>query len=49
MTYRQIDDYLEGLEVDAAAAESIEARYLQTRHKRAEPVTPFDSWWRSHQ
>ncbi len=46
ITYAQIDDYLEGLEVDAATAELIEARFLQTRHKRTVPVTPADTWWR---
>jgi NAD+ synthase len=47
ITYEQIDDYLEGHEVDDAVAELIEQRYLLTRHKRTVPVTPFDSWWRS--
>ncbi len=46
LTYEQIDDYLEGLEVDAAVAESIEQRYLLTRHKRTVPVTPVDTWWK---
>lgn len=46
LTYDQIDDFLEGLEVDSAIAEVIEGRFLQTRHKRATPVTPFDWWWR---
>lgn len=41
LTYRQIDDYLEGLDIDSAAAEAIELRFLQTRHKRAVPATPF--------
>ena len=42
-----IDDYLEGREVDAEKAAAIEARYLGTRHKRAEPVSMFDDWWKS--
>jgi NAD+ synthase len=46
LTYQQIDDFLEGLDIDPAVAETIEARYLATRHKRAEPVTMFDAWWR---
>ncbi|RXZ47007.1 ammonia-dependent NAD(+) synthetase [Agromyces binzhouensis] len=46
LTYRDIDDFLEGREIDDLVAERIEARFLQTRHKRAEPVTMFDSWWR---
>lgn len=46
ITYTQIDDYLEGKEVDAAVAEKLEARYRATEHKRRTPVTPFDTWWR---
>ncbi|ASN50803.1 ammonia-dependent NAD(+) synthetase [Sinomonas sp. R1AF57] len=45
ITYEEIDDYLEGREVSDSAAESIEKRYLLTRHKRATPVTIFDTWW----
>ena len=46
LRYADIDEFLEGGEIDPAVAERIEARYLQTRHKRAEPVTMFDAWWR---
>jgi NAD+ synthase len=46
ITYTQIDDYLEGREVDAGVAEELEARYRITEHKRRTPVTPFDTWWR---
>lgn len=46
LTYAQLDDYLEGREIDPGVAASIEARYLATRHKRTVPVTPFDDWWR---
>lgn len=46
LSYTQIDDYLEGKDVDDATAEAIEARYLGTRHKRTVPVTPTDTWWR---
>jgi NAD+ synthase len=46
LSYRDIDDYLEGRDVSDAVATAIEARYLDTEHKRATPVTPFDSWWR---
>lgn len=46
LTYEQIDDYLEGREVEADAAKAIEHRYYITRHKRTVPVTVFDSWWR---
>lgn len=46
LTYDEIDDYLEGKEVTDAVAEKLERMYLTTRHKRAVPVTPFDTWWR---
>lgn len=46
LSYRDLDDYLEGAEIDEAVAERIEARYLQTRHKRTVPVSMFDDWWR---
>lgn len=39
ITYNQIDDYLEGEEVDEEVAEAIEQRYKATMHKRALPVT----------
>jgi NAD+ synthase len=45
LTYADIDAFLEGEEIDELIAEQIEARFLQTRHKRAEPVTMFDGWW----
>jgi len=47
LTYQQIDDYLEGEEVPEAIAVAIETRFITTRHKRAEPVTMFDDWWRN--
>lgn len=46
LSYQQIDDYLEGHDIEPAVAEAIEARFLATRHKRAVPVTPFENWWR---
>lgn len=46
VTYAQIDAYLEGHEVDQAAAERIEQMYQNTRHKRTVPVVPFDGWWK---
>jgi NAD+ synthase len=45
LSYTQIDDYLEGKDVDAAVGEALEARFAATRHKRALPVSPADSWW----
>jgi len=49
LSYTQIDDYLEGNDLDESVAEAIEARYLATRHKRQPPVTPSDSWWKAAQ
>ncbi len=47
LSYGQIDDYLEGRDIDPAAAESIERRFIASRHKRAVPATYMDKWWRS--
>ena len=48
VTYAQIDDYLEGRDgVPAEAAERIERLFLASRHKRAVPATPADTWWRA--
>lgn len=46
LSYEQIDDYLEGREVDAAVAAALEARYRMSAHKRTVPVGPADDWWR---
>lgn len=46
LSYADIDAFLEGHEIDPAVAEKIEARFVQTSHKRAEPVSMFDGWWR---
>ncbi len=46
LSYTQIDDYLEGEEVAPEVAVAIETRYIATQHKRREPVTMFDDWWR---
>ncbi|MED5803780.1 ammonia-dependent NAD(+) synthetase [Gordonia sp. Z-3] len=47
VNYADIDRYLQGEDVEAAAADVIESTYLRTRHKRALPVDPYDSWWRN--
>ena len=47
LSYPQIDDYLEGKQIDEAAAEAIERRFLGSRHKRTVPATPADAWWRA--
>ncbi|TSB45155.1 ammonia-dependent NAD(+) synthetase [Alkalicoccobacillus porphyridii] len=46
MTYEQIDDYLEGKEIDPSVAENLEARYDKTEHKRELPATIYDTWWK---
>jgi NAD+ synthase len=46
LTYAEIDDYLEGVDVTPDLAARVEAVYLATRHKRTVPVTPLDTWWR---
>jgi len=45
LKYHDIDAFLEGEEIDPEIAERIEQRYLETRHKRAAPVSMFDDWW----
>ncbi|MEX5300116.1 ammonia-dependent NAD(+) synthetase [Kocuria sp. CPCC 205292] len=47
LSYDDIDDYLEGREVDDAVAEKIEHRWRITRHKRTTPATLLDDWWRA--
>lgn len=47
LTYRDLDTYLTGGDVDEAVAEAIEQRYLLTEHKRQVPVSLFDDWWRA--
>ena len=46
LTYSQLDDYLEGVDVTAELAAKVESVYLATRHKRTVPATPLDTWWR---
>ncbi|MFC6169198.1 ammonia-dependent NAD(+) synthetase [Loigolactobacillus jiayinensis] len=43
--YDDIDDYLEGKNIDPAAAAKIEGWYLKTAHKRHLPITIFDKFW----
>lgn len=44
--YTEIDDYLEGKKVSAAAAKRIEHLHCTSRHKRAMPANPQARWWR---
>lgn len=46
LRYDEIDDYLEGREIDEASAENLESIFLRTRHKRTVPVSIHDTWWR---
>ncbi|MEE2031195.1 ammonia-dependent NAD(+) synthetase [Rhodococcus chondri] len=46
MTYSEIDDYLEGKDVTGELVEKLERQHRITRHKRAMPVAPSDTWWR---
>jgi NAD+ synthase len=47
ISYRDIDAYLQGQDVEEVVAEAVEAKYDSTRHKRHLPATPFDTWWRT--
>ncbi|MFE3190311.1 ammonia-dependent NAD(+) synthetase [Nocardia sp. NPDC059240] len=46
LKYSQIDDYLEGKPVGPEVSDRLETIFRNTRHKRAVPVTPLDTWWR---
>ena len=46
LTYRELDDYLEGRPAPSAVADRIEALHRTTEHKRRGPVTPQDTWWK---
>ncbi len=48
VTYEEIDDYLEGKDIDSNAKEKIENHYVKTRHKREGEVTLYDDWWKQH-
>lgn len=45
VTYDNIDDYLEGKEVDDKVRQIIEGHYLRSQHKRHLPITVFDDFW----
>jgi len=47
LEYADLDDFLEGEDVEPDVAEAIEKRYLSTEHKRQVPVSMFDEWWRA--
>ncbi|WP_390885261.1 ammonia-dependent NAD(+) synthetase [Corynebacterium argentoratense] len=51
VSYREIDDYIEGAVPDdaipARAHERLEHLWRTGEHKRHLPVTPYDQWWRA--
>ncbi len=47
VSYDQIDDFLEGKQVDPRAAATLERRYQITEHKRQGPVTIYCDWYKS--
>lgn len=46
VSYKSIDDYLEGKSVPDKDRETIEKWFKQTEHKRHLPVTIFDDFWK---
>lgn len=46
VSYRDVDNYLEGHEISEAAAEKIESLWHKSEHKRHLPVTVFDGFYR---
>jgi NAD+ synthase len=46
VTYAEIDGYLRGESPRLPAEIELERRYLATEHKRQQPVTPADTWWK---
>ena len=46
ITYAHIDDYLEGKEIPAEAAQRLEHLWRVGQHKRHLPPGPADTWWR---
>ncbi|MDN5830964.1 MAG: hypothetical protein L0H27_02895, partial [Tetragenococcus halophilus] len=43
---QEIDDYLEGKRVSQQAQETIENLWTKTQHKRHQPITIFDDFWK---
>ena len=46
VSYKDVDDYLEGRTVSETAAEKIESLWRKSEHKRHLPVTIFDDFYR---
>ena len=48
LSYDQIDDFLEGRDIEKAAASLLIEKYRAPAHKRRTPVAPTDSWGIRH-
>ncbi|EJJ0658950.1 ammonia-dependent NAD(+) synthetase [Cronobacter sakazakii] len=46
VTYDNIDDYLEGKQIDEKISHIIDGWYVKTEHKRRPPITIFDDFWK---
>ncbi|GAA3011986.1 ammonia-dependent NAD(+) synthetase [Tetragenococcus solitarius] len=46
ITYQEIDDYLEGKSISSKAQTIIENLWKKTQHKRHQPITLFDDYWK---
>src|SRR5690606_2243783 len=46
VTYDEIDDYLDGKKINVESRKKIENWYVTTEHKRQQPITVFDDWWK---
>lgn len=46
LKYEDIDDYLEGKIIDEKTAKLLEDRYFKTTHKRQQPASMHDDWWK---
>jgi NAD+ synthase len=46
VTYDDIDDYLEGKQIDDESAQKIEDWYTKTEHKRHLPINVYDNFWK---
>ncbi|KRK57682.1 ammonia-dependent NAD(+) synthetase [Fructilactobacillus fructivorans] len=46
VSYKNIDDFLEGKDISSDAAQVIENWYLKTQHKRHLPINVYDTFWK---
>lgn len=47
VTYEEIDDYLEGKEINKTSAEQIEKLWKKSEHKRHLPISVFDTFYKN--